>query len=104
MVTISAHICACSGFFASLRPAIVHTRNLSALESQVVATLAGVRARIHGVHGRDTYDLYGKNRKYNLLRRLIRPLVGHYIAVSRDLQDWLIETINVAPRSGKSNL
>lgn len=83
--------------FRRLRPAIVHTRNLSALESQVVATIAGVRARVHGVHGRDTYDLYGKNRKYNLLRRLIRPLVSHYIAVSRDLQGWLIDTINVTP-------
>ncbi len=83
--------------FRQLRPAIVHTRNLSALESQVIAALAGVRARVHGVHGRDTYDLYGENRKYNLLRRLIRPFVGHYIAVSRDLQHWLINTIGVRP-------
>ncbi len=80
-----------------LRPAIVHTRNLSALETQVIAALAGVRARVHGEHGRDTYDLYGSNRKYNLLRRLIRPFVGHYITVSRDLQQWLIATIKVAP-------
>lgn len=83
--------------FRKLRPAIVHTRNLSALESQVIAALAGVRARVHGEHGRDSYDLYGQNRKYNLLRRLIRPFVGHYIAVSRDLQNWLMETIGVAP-------
>ena len=83
--------------FRQLHPAIVHTRNLSALESQVIAALAGVRARVHGVHGRDTYDLYGQNRKYNLLRRLIRPFVGHYIAVSRDLQHWLITTIGVKP-------
>jgi len=81
--------------FRQLRPAIVHTRNLSALESQVIAALAGVRARVHGVHGRDTYDLYGQNRKYNLLRRLIRPCVNHYITVSRDLQNWLIDTIGV---------
>lgn len=83
--------------FRQLRPAIVHTRNLSALESQVVAALAGVRARVHGEHGRDSNDLYGKNRKYNLLRRLIRPLIGHYIAVSQDLQNWLKDTIGVAP-------
>ncbi|MCX7194206.1 MAG: TIGR03088 family PEP-CTERM/XrtA system glycosyltransferase [Proteobacteria bacterium] len=83
--------------FRKLRPAIVHTRNLSALESQVVAALAGVRARVHGEHGRDSYDLYGQNWKYKLLRKLIRPFVSHYIAVSRDLQHWLIETIGVAP-------
>lgn len=83
--------------FRQLRPAIVHTRNLSTLESQVLAALAGVRARVHGEHGRDIGDLYGKNRKYNLLRRLIRPLVSHYIAVSRDLQNWLITTVGVAP-------
>ncbi len=83
--------------FRKLRPTIVHTRNLSALESQVIAALAGVHARVHGEHGRDSYDLYGQNRKYNLLRRLIRPFVSHYIAVSQDLQNWLIATIGVSP-------
>ncbi len=81
--------------FRQLRPAIVHTRNLSALEVQVVAALAGVRGRVHGEHGRDIYDLYGKNKKYNLLRKLIRPFVGHYIAVSKDLQNWLMDTVGV---------
>ena len=82
--------------FRQLRPAIVHTRNLSAMESQVVAALAGVRGRVHGEHGRDINDLYGKNLKYNLLRKLVRPFVGHYIAVSKDLQSWLINTVVVA--------
>lgn len=81
--------------FRQLRPAIVHTRNLSALEIQVVAALAGVHGRVHGEHGRDIYDLYGKNKKYNLLRKLIRPFVGHYIAVSKDLQSWLMDTVGV---------
>ena len=81
--------------FRNLRPAIVHTRNLSALETQVVAALAGIRGRVHGEHGRDIYDLYGKNWKYNLLRKLIRPLVGHYITVSKDLEVWLGDTIGV---------
>jgi sugar transferase (PEP-CTERM/EpsH1 system associated) len=81
--------------FRQLRPAIVHTRNLSALEIQVVAALAGVRGRVHGEHGRDIYDLYGKNQKYNLLRKLVRPFVGHYIAVSKDLQNWLTDTVGV---------
>ena len=78
-----------------LRPAIVHTRNLAALETQLLSLfLPGVR-RIHGEHGRDIYDLDGSNRKYLLLRRILKPLVHRYIAVSRDLGDWLIKSIGI---------
>jgi sugar transferase (PEP-CTERM/EpsH1 system associated) len=80
-----------------LRPAIVHTRNLAALEFQAIAALAGVRGRIHGEHGRDMYDLDGTNRKYNLLRKAVRPFVQHYTAVSIDLARWLVDTIGVRP-------
>lgn len=78
-----------------LKPAIVHTRNLSALECQFVAAAAGVRARVHGEHGRDVFDLHGKNRKYNLLRKAARPLVTRYITVSKDLACWLGDTVGV---------
>nr|WP_147069995.1 TIGR03088 family PEP-CTERM/XrtA system glycosyltransferase [Sulfuriferula plumbiphila] len=78
-----------------LQPDLVHTRNLSALEGQFVAAAAGVRRRVHGEHGRDVFDLYGSSRKYNLLRRAARPLVGHYITVSRDLQAWLQAMVGV---------
>ena len=80
-----------------LSPALVHTRNLSALEAQFVAAAAGVSCRIHGEHGRDVFDLHGKSRKYNLLRRAARPLVRRYIALSRDLQQWLEATVGVPP-------
>jgi len=80
-----------------LKPDIVHTRNLSALEGQFVAAWCGVPARVHGEHGRDVFDLHGRNRKYNLLRKLARPVVHRYIALSRDLQRWLIDTVGVAP-------
>lgn len=80
-----------------LKPDIVHTRNFSTLEGQIVATLANIQARVHGEHGRDISDLEGKNRKYNLLRKCIRPLVHHFIAVSKDLERWLSSTINVNP-------
>jgi sugar transferase (PEP-CTERM/EpsH1 system associated) len=43
------------------------------------------------------FDLHGTNRKYNLLRRAIRPLVQRYIAVSKDLERWLIERVGVGP-------
>jgi len=78
-----------------LQPDLVHTRNLAALEAQLVAAAAGIRATVHGEHGRDVFDLHGQNRKYNLIRRAIRPLVSNYIAVSRDLESWLRETIHV---------
>ena len=82
----------------TLGPAIVHTRNLSALEAQIPAFFLGGARRVHGVHGRDVFDLEGKNRKYNLLRKTIRPLVGKYITVSQDLRRWLMETVGVPAR------
>lgn len=78
-----------------LRPAIVHTRNLGALEFQLPALLAGVSHRIQGEHGRDTTDLQGNNRKYLLLRRILNPLVSRFIALSKDLETWLIEQVGV---------
>ncbi len=80
-----------------LRPAIVHSRNLAALEMQAVTlALPGVR-RVHGEHGRDVYDLDGSNRRYNRLRRALRPLIHRYVAVSRDLAGWLEGPIGVPP-------
>jgi sugar transferase (PEP-CTERM/EpsH1 system associated) len=80
-----------------LRPAIVHTRNLPALEYAVSAALAGVPRRVHGEHGRDVYDLDGLNIRYNLLRKAVKPFIHHHIAVSRDLAKWLIRTVGVPP-------
>jgi len=78
-----------------LRPAIVHTRNLSTLEMQFVAALLPGVKRVHGEHGRDVFDLDGTNRKYNLLRKAARFVVQRYIAVSKDLERWLIDTVGV---------
>lgn len=81
-----------------LRPDILHTRNLSTLEAQFVGFLAGVPRRVHGEHGRDVFDLHGRNWKYNLLRRAARPFIHRYIAVSQDLAAWLGDTIGVQAR------
>jgi sugar transferase (PEP-CTERM/EpsH1 system associated) len=83
--------------FRQLRPDIVHTRNLAALEGALPAALAGVPVRIHGEHGRDVNDLDGSNRKYQLWRRMLRPFVDHYVAVSRDLEMYLQQKIAVGP-------
>ena len=45
-------------------------------------SLAGIKLRVHGEHGRDMPHLTGKRIKYQLLRRLLLPLIGHFIVVS----------------------
>lgn len=80
-----------------LKPDILHTRNLAALEGQVVAALAGVRTRVHGEHGRDMSDLDGSNGKYRLLRKALIPFASHVTTVSKDLETWLVDAIGVRP-------
>jgi sugar transferase (PEP-CTERM/EpsH1 system associated) len=75
--------------FRDLRPAIVHTRNLAALESMLPAWAAGVPVRIHGEHGWDMSDPGGFNRAMQWVRRAYRPFVGHYVAVSKALEQYL---------------
>jgi sugar transferase (PEP-CTERM/EpsH1 system associated) len=80
-----------------LRPDIVHTRNLAALEATLPAALAGVRVRIHGEHGRDVDDLDGTNTRRQIVRRLYKPFVHQYIALSHDLASYLRHKIGVPP-------
>lgn len=79
-----------------LRPAIVHSRGPSGLDALLPARLAGVSARIHGEHGRDVDDLHGDKFKPALLRRLHAPLVTHFIAVSRELESYLVSRVGVS--------
>jgi sugar transferase (PEP-CTERM/EpsH1 system associated) len=81
-----------------LKPAIVHSRNLSGLDALLPARLAGVRYCMHGEHGRDVDDLEGNNRKLALLRALHRPLVSRYITVSKDLERYLVGRVGVATK------
>jgi sugar transferase (PEP-CTERM/EpsH1 system associated) len=84
--------------FRRLRPSIVHSRNLSGLDSLIPAMLAGVPWRIHGEHGWETDDLQGLNRKNRWNRRLHTPLVNRYVALSRHQERYLIEQVGVEPR------
>ncbi|RMG30837.1 MAG: TIGR03088 family PEP-CTERM/XrtA system glycosyltransferase [Gammaproteobacteria bacterium] len=79
--------------FRRCRPDIVHTRNLAALEAQVPAALARVPVRIHGEHGWDVADLDGM--RYRRWKRMLRPFVHHYIALSRQIERYLREEIGV---------
>lgn len=82
--------------FRQWRPAIVHTRNLASLEATLPAWAAGVPVRIHGEHGRDAGDIDGVNPRYLWTRRAYRPFVHQYIALSRDLERYLIERVGVS--------
>lgn len=81
-----------------LKADVVHTCNLAALEVAPVAWAAGVPLRIHAEHGWDMNDRQGTNPRYRLLRRIYRPFVNRYIAVSQDLADYLRGPIGVPPQ------
>lgn len=82
--------------FRELDPAIVHTRNLAALEAVVPAWAARVPVRIHGEHGWDMRDPAGRRRRYRNVRRLYRPFVDRYVALSRHLEEYLEEHVGIA--------
>ena len=80
------------------RPALVHTRNVAALECQLAAWLAGVPARLHGEHGWDVGDLHGENTHLLRVRRLFKRFVHHQIALSERTRRYLVEAVGVDPR------
>jgi sugar transferase (PEP-CTERM/EpsH1 system associated) len=83
--------------FKRMQPAIVHTRNLGALEATVPAWIAGVPVRIHGEHGWDIDDIRGASSKQRLVRRLYRPFVSTYVALSDHLRTYLVDRVGVRP-------
>jgi len=79
-----------------LRPAVVHTRNLAALETHILGLVMPGVKRVHGEHGRDISDIDGTNPTYRRLRRWLSPLIHHFITVSRDLEAWLVRDVGIA--------
>ncbi len=87
-----------SGMWRALRefrPHVLHTRNFAALEMQLVGAALGVRGRVHGEHGWDVQDLDGSVRKYRLARRFIGHAVHRFIALSRDLERYLVGPVGI---------
>jgi sugar transferase (PEP-CTERM/EpsH1 system associated) len=83
-----------------LQPDLIHTRNRSGLLAQVVALFAGVHRRVHAEHGREpSGDGAGGpgGLGSRLLCRLLCPLIDHFIAVSSDLEHWLVDSIGAEP-------
>ncbi len=81
-----------------LKPDLVHTRNIGTLDCAVIAWLAGVPIRVHGEHGWDVHDPDGTSLKYIWVRRLINRFVSRFIAVSQDLQSYLVQVVGINPQ------
>lgn len=79
----------------ALKPDLVQTYNIGTLDLAPVVKLAGVHRLVHAEHGRDVTDPRGDDRKYHRLRRWMAPLIGRYVAVSPDLQHWLVDRVRI---------
>jgi sugar transferase (PEP-CTERM/EpsH1 system associated) len=80
-----------------LRPDVMHTRNLGALEMMLPAAWAGVPVRIHGEHGWDSNDPDGRSLACQWTRRAYRPFVQRYVALSQHLRSYLVDRVGIAP-------
>lgn len=81
-----------------LKPTLVHTRNLAAIEGVLSAALAGAPYRVHGEHGRDVQDMDGTSLKYRLLRQALSPFVHRFIPLSNELETYLENRVGISPR------
>ncbi|MFG6466417.1 TIGR03088 family PEP-CTERM/XrtA system glycosyltransferase [Roseateles sp. BYS87W] len=81
----------------ALRPAVVHTRNLGAMEFQWPAWAARVPLRVHSEHGWDTHDLGGVSVTNQRLRRVYGVGVHRFVALSRALEAYLTGPVGFAP-------
>ena len=80
-----------------LRPAVVHTRNLGAMEFQLPAWAARVPLRLHSEHGWDVDDLGGVSRSNQRLRRVYGVGTHRFIALSRAIETYLTGPVGFAP-------
>jgi sugar transferase (PEP-CTERM/EpsH1 system associated) len=74
---------------------IIHTRNWGAFDGVLAACMMFKPTVIHGEHGRDIADPAGQNRRRNLARRAGAFRTKRLVAVSKDLYDWLRQTVRV---------
>ncbi len=78
-----------------LRPDVLHTCNFASLELVPLGWLARVPLRLHAEHGWDSHDRNGQNLRYQRVRRFYRPFVSHFVAVSKEIDDYLGSAIRV---------
>lgn len=80
-----------------LRPAVLHTRNLGAMEFQLPGWAARVPLRVHSEHGWDVNDLGGISRTNQRLRRVYGPGVHRFVALSKAIEAYLTGPVGLAP-------
>lgn len=80
-----------------LKPDVVHTCNLAALEFMPMAALAGVPLRVHAEHGMDIGEISGKAFRYIALRKIYKPFAHEMIAVSAPLHSYLGKALAIDP-------
>ncbi len=78
------------------KPDIVHTRNWGGMDGIVAARAAGIPRIIHGEHGWNLDDPRGQNPRRKRIRRLLSPWVKHFVAVSADIRNWLIQDVGIS--------
>jgi sugar transferase (PEP-CTERM/EpsH1 system associated) len=66
---------------------------MGAMDVQIYAALAGVPVRVHGEHGQASA---GMGSKQVIWRRLADRVVHHYTTVSKDLADFLVNTLGTS--------
>jgi sugar transferase (PEP-CTERM/EpsH1 system associated) len=79
----------------SIKPDIVHTRNWAAIDGVIGAKISGVKAIIHGEHGREASDPQGTNFLRNKTRKFLSPYIKRFITVSSELKYWLVYKIGI---------
>ncbi len=81
-----------------LRPDVLHSYNLAAIEYQWVGLFARVPMRVHAEHGRDSYDPNGAVTKYQLLRKICSYSIHKVVTVSQDLHCWLKDEVGLSSK------
>lgn len=102
LIVLDKHICgnwaAHRKLFSELKrlkPAVLQTYNIGTIEFALTGALAGVPRRLHAEHGRGMSERLGTHAKYNLLRRLVSPLIETFVTVTDDMQCWLHDTVGI---------
>ncbi|ART60374.1 hypothetical protein CBP36_17505 [Acidovorax carolinensis] len=81
-----------------LQPDVVHSCNLAGLKIAPLSWLARVPLRFHAEHGWEAHDPKGQNPRYRRLRKLYKPSARHYVAVSKDWDEYLAQAIGAPAR------
>lgn len=82
-----------------LQPDVLHSRNIATLELQIIGWWQNIPLRLHGEHGWDSYDIAGNNKKYRILRRLLKPFVHRFICLSAESEHYLKNYVAVKAKN-----